>query len=156
MNNVVAIHVGDRVTRSVDIRDYLVGQIHRGRGEDLLQRLDSESAIRRFVMFLAASIPLGEDHGDIWHQVCDILMRLPCLAKSTNELEKLALELRMILSLRTKGIVIKRGELSVGRYDIYAMNNIVRMRLYGNRVNRVIVFRLAGDAAKRIDDRETQ
>ena len=156
MNNVVAIPAGDRATRNVDIRDYLVGQIHRGRGEDLLQRLDSESAIRRFVLCLAAGIPLGEEYGDIWSQVCDILMRLPCLAKSTSELEKLALELRMILSLRTKGIVIKRGELSVGRYDIFAMNNILRMRLYGERVNRIIVFRLSGDAAKRIDDRETQ
>lgn len=156
MNNVVAIQVGDRATRRVDIRDYLVGQIHRGRGEDLLQRLDSESAIRRFVMHLAASIPLGEEHGDIWNQVTDILMRLPCLAKSTNELEKLALELRMILSLRNRGIVIKRGELSVGRYDIFALNNVIRMRLYGDRVNRVIVFRLAGDTAKRIDDRETR
>ncbi len=156
MNNVVAIRVGDRVTSSVDIRDYLVGQIHRGRGEDLLQRLDGESAIRQFVMHLAAGIPLGEEYGDIWNQVCDILMRLPCLAKSTNELEKLALELKMMLSLRSRGVVIKRGNLSVGGYDIFVLNNILRMRLYGHRVNRVIVFRLCGDAAKRIDDRETR
>lgn len=119
-----------------------------------IARMQSESALRRYVRGLSRRHPLGERNGDVWRQVEDVLAFVPSLASCVRELDDLAHTLRRMVCGRRPGVLCAMdASLRSCRIGVSVHNAILRMRLTSQSGTRIITLRLHEDGATRLDDR---
>jgi hypothetical protein len=122
----------------------------------MVHRMQSESAVRRYVRMQSRSHPLNDAPGreDVWQQVEDVLALVPSLASSVSELDALANGLRRILCQRgPTGLAASFAQLAAARVEVATCGRVMRLRLHSEGSTRIITVRLEIDGARRLDDR---